>query len=181
MIVLSASNLTKIYGTDVIVKGVDFHINSGDRVGLIGRNGAGKTTLLNMITGQLRPDEGQIFVSAGARIGDLKQRDSFDPENTVMGEIENVFGQIRKLEEDINKTADQISQNPGDESLLNRLYRLQHEFEARGGYTYRSEATVFLHLWLSALKAMTRRSRLCPAEKGPGCLWQRCFLKSRTF
>ena len=34
MIVLSASNLTKIYGTDVIVKGVDFHINSGDRVGL---------------------------------------------------------------------------------------------------------------------------------------------------
>lgn len=42
MIVLSASNLTKIYGTDVIVKGVDFHINSGDRVGLIGRNGARK-------------------------------------------------------------------------------------------------------------------------------------------
>lgn len=63
MIVLSASNLTKIYGTDVIVKGVDFHINSGDRVGLIGRNGAGKTTLLNMITGQLRPDEGaDIFI-----------------------------------------------------------------------------------------------------------------------
>ena len=144
MIVLSASNLTKIYGTDVIVKGVDFHINSGDRVGLIGRNGAGKTTLLNMITGQLRPDEGQIFLSAGTRIGYLKQRDSFDPENTVMGEIENVFGQIRKLEEDINKTADQISQNPGDESLLNRLYRLQHEFEARGGYTYRSEATGIL-------------------------------------
>lgn len=144
MIVLSASNLTKIYGTDVIVKGVDFHINSGDRVGLIGRNGAGKTTLLNMITGQLRPDEGQIFVSAGARIGYLKQRDSFDPENTVMGEIENVFGQIRKLEEDINKTADEISKNPGDESLLNRLYRLQHEFEARGGYTYRSEATGIL-------------------------------------
>lgn len=181
MIVLSASNLTKIYGTDVIVKGVDFHINSGDRVGLIGRNGAGKTTLLNMITGQLRPDEGQIFLSAGTRIGYLKQRDSFDPENTVMGEIENVFVQIRKLEEDINKTADQISQNPGDESLLNRLYRLQHEFEARGGYTYRPKPRVFLHLWLSALKAMTRRSRLCPAEKGPGCLWQRCFLKSRTF
>ena len=144
MIVLSASNLTKIYGTDVIVKGVDFHINSGDRVGLIGRNGAGKTTLLNMISGQLMPDEGQIFLSAGTRIGYLKQRDSFDPENTVMGEIENVFVQIRKLEEDINKTADQISQNPGDESLLNRLYRLQHEFEARGGYTYRSEATGIL-------------------------------------
>ena len=182
MIVLSASNLTKIYGTDVIVKGVDFHINSGDRVGLIGRNESRKPTLLNMITGQLRPDEGQIFLSAGTRIGYLKQRDSFDPENTVMGEIENVFVQIRKLEEDINKTADQISQNPGDESLLNRLYRLQHENLKQGEAILTDpKPRVFLHLWLSALKAMTRRSRLCPAEKGPGCLWQRCFLKSRTF
>lgn len=74
MIVLSASNLTKIYGTDVIVKGVDFHINSGDRVGLIGRNGAGKTTLLNMITGQLRPDEGQIFLSAENRVPETKRQ-----------------------------------------------------------------------------------------------------------
>ena len=54
MIVLSASNLTKTYGTDVILEGVDFHINGGDRVGLVGRNGAGKTTLLNMITGEHR-------------------------------------------------------------------------------------------------------------------------------
>lgn len=181
MIVLSASNLTKIYGTDVIVKGVDFHINSGDRVGLIGRNGAGKTTLLNMITGQLRPDEGQIFLSAGTRIGYLKQRDSFDPENTVMGEIENVFVQIRKLEEDINKTADRSLK-------IREMKAFSIDFTGFSMNLKQGEAIltdpkprVFLHLWLSALKAMTRRSRLCPAEKGPGCLWQRCFLKSRTF
>ena len=36
MIVLSASNLTKAYGTDVILKGVDFHVNEGDRIGLVG-------------------------------------------------------------------------------------------------------------------------------------------------
>ena len=64
MIVLSASNLTKVYGTDVILEGADFHVNNGDRIGLVGRNGAGKTTLLNMITGELTPDDGQVFVPA---------------------------------------------------------------------------------------------------------------------
>ena len=42
MIVLSASNLAKVYGTDVIIENVDFHVNNGDRIGLVGRNGAGK-------------------------------------------------------------------------------------------------------------------------------------------
>ena len=39
MIVLSASNLTKVYGTDTIITGADFHVNSGDRIGIVGRNG----------------------------------------------------------------------------------------------------------------------------------------------
>lgn len=144
MIVLSASNITKVYGTDVIIKGVDFHVNNGDRIGLVGRNGAGKTTLLNMITGQLKPDDGQIFLSAGVRMGYLKQRDNFDPENTVMGEIQKVFRHVMQLEEEIDRTADQISKNPGDEGLIHKLDRLHREFEDCGGYTYKSEATGIL-------------------------------------
>ena len=51
MIILSANNLSKIYGTDVIIDKASFHVNAGDKVGIVGRNGAGKTTLLNMLTG----------------------------------------------------------------------------------------------------------------------------------
>ena len=144
MIVLSASNLTKVYGTDVIIKGVDFHINSGDRIGLVGRNGAGKTTLLNMITGELTADDGQIFVSSGIKIGYLKQRDNFEPENTIMDEIQKVFEQVKHLEEEINRTSDEAAANPYDERLLHKLDRLQQEYERRGGYTYKSEATGIL-------------------------------------
>lgn len=144
MIVLSASNLTKVYGTDVIIKGVDFHINSGDRIGLVGRNGAGKTTLLNMITGEISSDDGQIFISSGVKIGYLKQRDNFEPENTIIDEIQKVFEQVKQLEEEINRTSDEAAAHPSDEGLLHKLDRLQQEYERRGGYTYRSEATGIL-------------------------------------
>ena len=95
MIVLSASNLTKAYGTDVIIKDADFHINSGDRIGLIGRNGAGKTTLLNMMTAALAPDEGHVFVPSDLRIGYLRQRDTFREDMTVIEAIESIFEPLK--------------------------------------------------------------------------------------
>lgn len=145
MIVLSASNLTKVYGTDVIIKGVDFHVNDGDRIGLVGRNGAGKTTLLNMITGELTPDDGQLYIPSGLRIGYLKQRDNFNGNNTVLEEINAIFKPLEKLEEDIAKTADLVANNPHDERLLHRLDDMQQEYDRRGGYTYKSEITGILN------------------------------------
>ena len=69
MIILSANNLSKIYGTDVIIDKASFHVNAGDKVGIVGRNGAGKTTLLNMLTGELGIDLCVFFVSKYIRIG----------------------------------------------------------------------------------------------------------------
>jgi ATP-binding cassette subfamily F protein 3 len=145
MIVLSASNLTKTYGTDVILEGVDFHINGGDRVGLVGRNGAGKTTLLNMITGELIPDEGQIFFPQDLKMGYLKQRDSFNSENTVIEEINNIFVPLKEIEAEIEKTADMIAKNPDDTKLIDKLDKLHQEYDRRGGYTYKSEITGILN------------------------------------
>lgn len=68
MIVVSAKELTKAYGTDVILDRVSFHINGGDRVGIIGVNGAGKTTLLKMLTGEMNCESGEYFIAADTQI-----------------------------------------------------------------------------------------------------------------
>ena len=60
MIVISANQLTKLYGVDEILKDVSFHINAGDRVGIVGANGAGKSTLLKTIVGVYKPTKGKI-------------------------------------------------------------------------------------------------------------------------
>ena len=139
MIVLSANNLTKTYGTDVIIDKASFHLNAGDKVGIIGRNGAGKTTLLNVLTGELPCDEGEFFVSQNTRIGYLKQRDNFSSEGTVLEEIEGIFSGLRELENEIAELSDKVAENPHDTGLINRLDELQHRFDREGGYTYKSE------------------------------------------
>lgn len=71
---LKVSNITKHYGSELILKDVSFVLNPGERVGLIGPNGCGKTTLLRIITGQLAPDAGGVqFTPPEVRVGFLEQ------------------------------------------------------------------------------------------------------------
>ena len=58
---LSTNGLTKKFGRYKVVNAVNIHIRQGDIYGLIGRNGAGKTTTFYMITGIVRPDDGEVL------------------------------------------------------------------------------------------------------------------------
>ena len=144
MIVLSANKLTKTYGTDVIIENASFHLNEGDKVGIIGRNGAGKTTLLNMLTGELSCDEGEFYVSQNTRVGYLKQRDNFNSDRSVIDEMRAVFAELQSMEEEIALLADKAAANPEATNLVEQLDELQQRFERKGGYSYQSEITGIL-------------------------------------
>ena len=60
MIVLSAKDIGKTYGVDTIIENVSFHINQGDRVGIVGANGAGKSTLLKCLSSEKKAAGGTI-------------------------------------------------------------------------------------------------------------------------
>jgi ABC transport system ATP-binding/permease protein len=82
-ILLSASGLTKAYGSRPLFSGISCAVDSGDRIGLIGPNGAGKSTLLSVISGETPPDEGSVSARRGLRIGFLSQVPRFREGATI--------------------------------------------------------------------------------------------------
>ena len=77
MITISATSLSKSYGATPIIENVSFHLNDGEKLGVVGINGAGKTTLLNILAGDINPDEGDVFISSDKKVGYLRQRNNF--------------------------------------------------------------------------------------------------------
>lgn len=143
MIILSATNITKTYGVDPVLTDVSFHINQGDRIGIVGANGAGKTTLLNILSGRLSYDSGDFFVSANTNIGYLRQSDNFESEKTVYEEMLAIFDRVIEMEQELLNLSHQISEESsrGEDvtKLLHQYDDLQEEFKNRNGYGYKSE------------------------------------------
>lgn len=143
MIVLSANNLTKVYGVEPILTELSFHINKGDRIGIVGANGAGKTTLLNILAKELHSDEGDFFVSEEMTFGYLKQRDHFQSEKTIYEEMLAIFDEVIGIETELGilsqEIADRSEKGEPVERLLHRYDEMAEIFKDKNGYGYKSE------------------------------------------
>lgn len=86
--VIEAKNISKAYGDKVLIDDLSFRIPKGAIVGIIGPNGAGKTTLFRMITGQEKPDSGEIIIGETVDLGYVDQsRDELDANKNIWEEI----------------------------------------------------------------------------------------------
>ena len=143
MVILSANKITKTYGIAEILTNVSFHINQGDRIGIIGVNGAGKTTLLNILSGRIACDSGDFFVSANTNIGYLRQSDNFESEKTVYEEMLSIFTEVIEMEKEMERLSHEISEESAKGSdvskLLHRYDDLTEGFKNKNGYGYKSE------------------------------------------
>ncbi len=86
--VIEAENLTKGFGARLLISDLSFRLPRGGIVGVIGGNGAGKSTLFKILTGDEKPDKGQIRLGSSVQLAYVDQsRDSLDGEKTVWEEI----------------------------------------------------------------------------------------------
>jgi ATP-binding cassette ChvD family protein len=86
-VVIEAKNLTKSFGDRILFENVNFNLPPGGIVGVIGPNGAGKSTLFKMITGQEKPDAGELRIGETVKLGYVDQNRPLDPNKTIWQEI----------------------------------------------------------------------------------------------
>jgi len=115
-----------------ILDGLTFQIDQGERVGLLGRNGAGKTTLLRILTGELRPDEGEARTAPGKGVGLISQIPVYPAQYTVLDVLNTAFDHLHAMEREMEELAQRLGE--GNAADLRRYDALTAAFEAGGGY-----------------------------------------------
>jgi ATP-binding cassette subfamily F protein 3 len=146
MPILTLTNLEKTFGPRTLFNGLNFLIDRGERVGLIGDNGSGKTSLFKAITGELAMDAGSIAIARTIKLGHLTQDAQFDPKNNVLDEAELAFAELHSLAHQLRDLEHAMADHQGEEleDTLEKYQKIQHDFELAGGYAWKHklEATL---------------------------------------
>ncbi len=135
MIEIQISSLVKSFevGHNVL-DGLTFQIDQGERVGLLGRNGAGKTTLFRILTQELEPDEGQVSIGQGRRLGLISQIPVYPAGYTVEDVLRSAFARLESLAREMEALEGRMAAGESDPALLRRYGSLRERFEVFGGY-----------------------------------------------
>ncbi len=137
---ISVQDMEIRIGARTLMSGVNFRVQKGDKIGLVGRNGAGKTTMTKVLAGEAQPTAGKVFNSGD--IGYLPQDPRAEnPEQLAITRILNARG-LGDIVERLNQASeDMASENPAiHEAAMKKYSRLQEQFEAAGGYSAEAEA-----------------------------------------
>ncbi|MCE9583160.1 MAG: ATP-binding cassette domain-containing protein [Planctomycetes bacterium] len=138
------NGITKAYPGRVVLDAVDFQVDAGQRVGLVGANGAGKTTLLRILAREIEADSGDIQIARGMRLGYVRQTDQLGGALTLEEALLEPFENLMKLHEQMEKVAHDM-ETASTPELLEKWGDLQHEYERGGGYEYEVELRAVSH------------------------------------
>ncbi|MCI9165847.1 MAG: ABC-F family ATP-binding cassette domain-containing protein [Oscillospiraceae bacterium] len=135
MIEISVNELKKSFEIgNNILDGVTFQIETGERVGLLGRNGAGKSTLFRILTGELEADEGEVVIAKNRRLGLISQIPVYPEGYTVDDVLHTAFARHQKLAEEMERLTAAMAAGDDSEATLRRYGELSAKFEGIGGY-----------------------------------------------
>ncbi|WP_151944118.1 ribosomal protection-like ABC-F family protein [Aliarcobacter butzleri] len=124
MALIDIQNISKQYDTKVILKDVNFTLNSGQRIAVIGQNGQGKSTLFKIIMRTVEPDSGEMAIDKSIKIEMLDQQPKFKTNLTVREAIENQLTELKTAKVEYEKITNELMTNYEDENLLRKQSEL---------------------------------------------------------
>ncbi len=123
------------FGHVALLDHVDFQLDEGERVGLIGRNGGGKSSLLKVLAGQATLDDGTLWRAPTSRICYVSQEPVLHAEATVFDEVARGLGELHQLITDYHHLSHQLAEPDADfDKLLEEMQPLQTRLEAQNGW-----------------------------------------------
>ncbi|MFP5394333.1 MAG: ATP-binding cassette domain-containing protein, partial [Gammaproteobacteria bacterium] len=111
----------------------EFSLETGERVGLIGRNGTGKSSLLKIISGRMKLDDGLLVMQQGLKIAYVEQEPQFDPAMSVFDAVALGMGDQAAMLAEYEQLTGQFGQGD-DDRLMERMHELQVKLDATDGW-----------------------------------------------
>ena len=138
------------FGHVPLLDDVDFALEPGERVGLIGRNGAGKSSLLKAVAGEIKLDDGRILFQNGAKLAYVPQEPVLDLTATVFDVVAEGLGELKQLLSDYHHAVAVLSLPDADhDAALALMQTAQTGLDAHNGWQFESLIqTTLSHLGL---------------------------------
>jgi len=124
MALINMHQIFKQYEAQKILCGVDFHLEEGERVAIVGKNGSGKSTLLKLIDGTIEADDGEIITQNNLKIKRLQQLPKFQTGLSVRKAIENELTEFKEAHEKYNRLILELADNPQNRQLQEEISKI---------------------------------------------------------
>lgn len=118
MALIDLFHIKKQYDIKLLLDDVDFHLNEGERVTIIGQNGCGKSTLMKIIMGIEEPTEGKKVIDKSAQVEMLQQHPKFEPHLTVRQAIENELTELKEAKQRYDALSAKLAEDFENRELL---------------------------------------------------------------
>lgn len=124
MALIDLQNISKQYDTKIILKDVNFTLNSGQRIAVIGQNGQGKSTLFKIIMRNIEADSGDMAIDKSIKIEMLEQQPKFEANLSVREAIENQLTELKSAKDEYELITNQLITDYENEELLRKQSEL---------------------------------------------------------
>ena len=143
MAVISLTSAQLAFGHHALLDHAEFSLETGERVGLIGRNGTGKSSLLKIIAGFQKLDDGLLVMQQGLKVVYVEQEPQFEAGQTVYDAVASGLGELPALLKEYDELTSQFGQGD-DDKLMERMHDIQLKLDAGDAWNLKNKVETVL-------------------------------------